>query len=337
MFIQENISLKIYNTFGIDVSARHFIRVDSIDDLKFALNWAKENQLEILLLNGGSNMLLTKNWDGLAIKINLKGMQILKEDEDFVWVETQAGENWNDFVQWAISQDYGGIENLSLIPGNCGTSPMQNIGAYGMEIKDRLTQVEALEIATGELKTFTKEECAFGYRESVFKNKLKNQFVLVSVQFKLTKHSHELKMDYGDIQQELKDLGLEPSIQSISQAIIRIRESKLPDTNELGNAGSFFKNPLISNEHFEKLKAEYPDIKGFPVNDETKVPAGWLIEKAGWKGKRFGDAGVHAKQALVLVNYGNATGKEIYDLSQQVIDDIQAKFGIELEREVNIY
>lgn len=336
--IQKGISLQPYNTFGIEVFADFFSEVKSIEEIKEAIQFANENNLSILYMNGGSNMLLTKDWKGLVVKINLKGIEMLDESEDHVWVKVQAGENWHEFVQSMLRNNFGGLENLSLIPGNVGTSPMQNIGAYGVEIKDLMTELTALEIEAGKLKIFTNEECRFGYRESVFKNELKNQFVLVDVTFKLTKRNHILHTEYGAIQDELEKMGIKnPTIQDVSKAVIAIRQSKLPDPKEIGNSGSFFKNPVIPIKIFESLKEKYPTISGYANGDFVKVAAGWLIENAGWKGKRFGDAGVHEKQALVLVNYGKATGQEIFDLSQKIIDDIQEKFGIELEREVNIF
>lgn len=337
MEVIKNHSLKSYNTFGLDVSAKYFVEANSSEEIINALDFAKENNLQIMLLNGGSNMLLTHDFDGLVLKLNLKGIEIVSENEDFVEVKVNSGENWHGFVQWTLQNDFGGIENLSLIPGNCGTAPIQNIGAYGVEIKDVMTQLSALHIATREVKIFTNEECKFGYRESVFKNEFKGQFILLDVTFKLTKKNHILHTSYGAIQSELEELKIHnPTIQDVSRAIINIRQTKLPDPKEIGNSGSFFKNPLISKSKFEELQKRFPNISGYISGDEVKVAAGWLIENAGWKGKRFGDAGVHQKQALVLVNYGNATGQEVYDLSQRIVDDIWEKYGIQLEREVNI-
>ncbi|MET3731274.1 UDP-N-acetylmuramate dehydrogenase [Moheibacter stercoris] len=337
MEIQKRISLRPYNTFGIDVFSEYFVEVSSLEELKEAIQYGKEQNLSILFLNGGSNILFTKDWNGLVVKINLKGIEIVRETEDFVWVKVQAGENWHEFVQFTLAKNYGGLQNLSLIPGNAGTAPMQNIGAYGVEIKDLMTELTAMEISTGNLRVFSNADCQFGYRESVFKNELKNQFVLLDVTFQLSKRNHVLHTEYGAIQSELANMGCEkPTIQDVSRAVIQIRQSKLPDPNEIGNSGSFFKNPVISAQKFEEIKKNYPNISGYSSGDSVKVAAGWLIENAGWKGKQFGDAGVHEKQALVLVNYGNATGKEIYDLSQSIIDSIQFQYGITLEREVNI-
>lgn len=337
MEFRKNQSLKSYNTFGIGVYTRYFLEVNSVSEINSALDFVQKNQLKLLILNGGSNLLFTQDFDGLVLKINLKGIEIVKETEDVVSVKVQAGENWHDFVQWTLQNDFGGLENLSLIPGNAGTAPMQNIGAYGVEIKDVMAELSALEIATGNVKTFANIDCKFGYRESVFKNELKNQFILLDVTFRLTKKKHQLRTSYGAIQSELKNLKIEnPTIQNVSQAVINIRQSKLPNPKELGNSGSFFKNPVITKSQFEEIQKKYPEISAYPSGDLVKVAAGWLIETAGWKGKRIDDAGVHEKQALVLVNYGEATGQEIYNLSQKIMDDVKHKFGIELEREVNV-
>lgn len=332
MNILENISLKSYNTFGIECIAKRFVTVSTLNELKQVLTSEKE----VFLLSGGSNMLLTSNIDKLVVHLNLKGIIVNDTTTNDVFVTAEAGENWHDFVSWCISQNYGGLENLSLIPGNVGSSPIQNIGAYGVEIKDTFHQLEALEIATGKIKVFKKEECHFGYRNSVFKNELKGKFVIINVTFKLTKTIHATNISYGAIQTELN--GIEnPTLQEISNAVIAIRKSKLPDPKEIGNSGSFFKNPVISTFDFELLKKEYPTIPYYIVSDtEIKIPAGWLIEQSGFKGKRFGDTGVHEKQALVLVNYNNATGKEIVALAKRIQQTILEKFNIELEIEVNV-
>lgn len=332
MNILKNISLKKYNTFGIESIAKNFITINSFKELKEIISLEKD----IFLLSGGSNMLLTKNIDKLVVHLNIKGIIVNDSDTDFVFVTAEAGENWHDFVVWCISQNYGGLENLSLIPGYVGSSPIQNIGAYGVEIKDTFHQLEALEIETGKLHIFTNKDCDFGYRNSVFKNKLKGKFIITNVTFKLTKHSHKINISYGAIQTELNNK-INPSLKEISEAIIRIRQSKLPDPNEIGNSGSFFKNPVIDKNSFEKLLKKYPEIPHYIVsNTEVKIPAGWLIEECGFKGKRFGDAGVHEKQALVLVNYNNATGQEIYNLAQHIQETIIQKFNISLEIEVNV-
>jgi len=330
--IQENISLKKYNTFGIDVNAKRFISVDSLEELKTII--AKEK--DIFLIGGGSNMLLTSEIDKLVLHLNLKGILVNETPNNEVFVTAEAGENWHDFVLWCIAQNYGGLENLSLIPGNVGTSPIQNIGAYGVEIKDIFYQLEAIEIETGKMKTFNLEECKFGYRNSVFKNELIGKYIITSVTFKLTKDKHQLNTSYGAIQNYLKEF-LNPTIKNVSDAVIAIRESKLPDPKQIGNSGSFFKNPIVSSHIFKKIEKDYPSIPHYIINEfEVKIPAGWLIEQCGFKGKRFGDAGVHDKQALVLVNFNNASGSEIYNLALNIQQTVKQTFGISLEIEVNV-
>ncbi|AQS92858.1 UDP-N-acetylenolpyruvoylglucosamine reductase [Polaribacter sp. BM10] len=334
MNIQQNISLKKYNTFGISVNAKRFISVDSV----YLLQQILKQEKDIFLISGGSNMLLTKNIEKLVVHIDFKGISIDREDENNVYLTVNAGENWHEFVLWTINNDYGGIENLSLIPGNVGTCPIQNIGAYGVEVKDVITKVEALEIETGKLVSFSNEVCDFGYRNSIFKNEEKGKYVIVAVSFKLTKNKHTLNTSYGAIETELEAKNIvSPSLQDVSNAVITIRKSKLPDPKEIGNSGSFFKNPVISKDQFLELQKENPNIPNYPVSDtEIKVPAGWLVEQSGFKGKRFGDAGIHEKQALVLVNYGNASGKEIYLLAQKIQEKVFKNFGISLEIEVNV-
>jgi UDP-N-acetylmuramate dehydrogenase len=334
MNIQTNFSLKKFNTFGIEAYAREFISVSSVANLKEVVQLKKE----LFILGGGSNMLLTQNIEKLVVHVNLKGREIVEENDDFAIVKAQAGENWHEFVLWCIDQNLGGIENLSLIPGNVGTTPIQNIGAYGVEIKDTLLSCEALNLKTLEIETFTNVQCKFEYRESVFKNELKNQHIITSVCFKLTKKNHKVATTYGAIETELQHQNIKnPTLIDISNAVIAIRKSKLPDPKELGNSGSFFKNPIISKETYEKAKALYPEMPHYVVSEAlVKVPAGWLIEQAGFKGKRFGDAGVHKNQALVLVNYGTATGKEVVELSKNIQKTIRDKFGIAIEAEVNI-
>lgn len=336
MNIQHNFSLKNYNTFGIEAKAQQFVAVHNTEELKQIL--ADNADQKKFILGGGSNMLLTKDIEALVIHIDLKGIKVIQEDDDYVWVEAQAGENWHEFVLWNIDNNYGGLENMSLIPGNVGTTPVQNIGAYGAEIKDTFISCDAMEIATQEMKTFTNADCNFGYRESIFKQDAKDQYIITSVVFKLTKRQHKINTGYGDIQSELtKHNIIEPTIKDVSNAVITIRQSKLPDPKELGNSGSFFKNPIISRELFNKAKAQHPEIKHYDVSEtEVKVPAGWMIEQAGLKGYRDGDAGVHARQALVLVNYGNATGQEILNLSKLVQKTVLDKFGIAIEAEVNV-
>ncbi|WP_333663466.1 UDP-N-acetylmuramate dehydrogenase [Chishuiella changwenlii] len=337
MNIIENYSLKLYNTFGIEAKAKYFAEVSTIQDLKKVLVFRRQNNLPILFIGGGSNLLFVDDFPGVVLKLNLKGIEIINENDNEVLVKTQGSENWHNFVLWTLENDFGGLENLSLIPGNVGTAPMQNIGAYGVEVKDYITEVQTLHLETGDERIFTNEECNFGYRESVFKNELRGQYVLVAVTFKLSKKNHTLHLDYGAIKTELEQENItEPTIQDISTAVIRIRESKLPDPSQIGNSGSFFKNPVVTNEEFAEIEKTYPTVSHFKTDAGVKLAAGWLIEQAGWKGKRFGDAGVHDKQALVLVNHGNATGREIYDLSEQIINDIKTKFGVTLTREVNI-
>jgi UDP-N-acetylmuramate dehydrogenase len=336
MEILNNFSLKNYNTFGIEAKAEQFVAVHSLSELKSILEQNK-NQKKFVL-GGGSNMLLTKNIEALVIHIDLKGKKILKEDADFVWVESQAGENWHQFVLWVIDQNFGGLENMSLIPGNVGTTPVQNIGAYGAEIKDFFISCDAINIENQEMRTFTKEECNFGYRESIFKHEVKDQYIITAVVFKLTKQNHKINTSYGDITAELAKNNITvPGLKDVSNAVIAIRKSKLPDPAELGNSGSFFKNPILLKSDFEPIHQKFPEMRFFDISEtEVKVPAGWLIEQAGLKGKRFGDAGVHKNQALVLVNYGGATGQEILEVSKTVQDTVFNTFGIHIEAEVNI-
>ncbi|MFC3414705.1 UDP-N-acetylmuramate dehydrogenase [Algoriphagus hitonicola] len=335
MKIQENISLKPYNTFGIDKKARFFAIASSIDDFRQAISFAEKNGIELFVLGGGSNILLTSDQDKLVVKNELKGIKVTGSDEDFVWVKVGAGEIWHDLVRYAISQNWGGIENLSLIPGTVGASPMQNIGAYGVEIKDVFDNLEALHRKSGEIHQFQSPDCEFGYRESVFKHRLKNQYIITSVTFKLSKKP-QLNTAYGAIQETLKAMNTEiPTVKAISDAVIHIRLSKLPDPAKIGNAGSFFKNPTISSAQFEELQSNFPSIPGYPNKEGVKVPAGWLIEQAGWKGRKFGEVGVHDKQALVLVNYGNGDGAAIEELSKKIQKSVEEKFGIKLSPEVN--
>lgn len=334
--MQNNISLKPYNTFGIDVIANRFSTFSSIDELKSVLTERKENE-PLLILGGGSNVLLTKPFEGLVLKNEIQGFKIIEENENEVVVEAGAGEVWHQFVLKCIEHQFAGLENMSLIPGSVGASPMQNIGAYGVEIKDVFDHLHAFEISTGEMKRFDKSDCAFGYRESVFKNIFKNQFVICHVAFRLKKNA-EINTSYGAIESELQKMGItSPTIRDVSNAVIAIRQSKLPDPAVLGNAGSFFKNPVVDEILVEKIKATYPEIPNYPAeNGKRKLAAGWLIETAGWKGKIVETCGVHKLQALVLVNYGGSTGKQVYDLSSEIIIDVATKFGVTLEREVNI-
>ncbi|TRX26743.1 UDP-N-acetylmuramate dehydrogenase [Flavobacterium franklandianum] len=336
MEIQTNFSLKNYNTFGIEAKAKQFVAVHNTTELRTILEQNKSKKK--FVLGGGSNMLLTQDLDALVIHVDLKGKKIIKKNDDFVWVQSQAGENWHEFVLWTIDQNLGGLENMSLIPGNVGTTPVQNIGAYGTEIKDTFDSCEAMTIENLEMRTFTKAECHFDYRESVFKNEAKDQYIITSVVFKLTKRNHKINISYGDISGELSNNNItNPTLKEVSNAVIAIRQSKLPDPKELGNSGSFFKNPILLKSDFEKIHQQFPEMKYYEISEtEVKVPAGWLIEQAGFKGKRFGDAGIHKNQALVLVNYGNATGQEILDLSKTIQNTIYKTFGIHIEAEVNV-
>lgn len=333
--MHENFSLQPYNTFGVEAKAKYFTEVRTIEELK---NTLSENSQPLLFLGGGSNVLLTKDFDGLAIKINLKGISEEGSDENHILVTAKAGENWHEFVMHCLEKNYGGLENLSLIPGNVGTSPMQNIGAYGTEIKDVFVKCTVLNLENMEIETFNLEQCRFGYRDSIFKQEGKGKYVILEVTFRLTTKDHHIKTEYGAIQSELEKLNIEnPTIQDVSKAVIHIRQSKLPDPKEIGNAGSFFKNPTIPLAQFEKLKQNFENIQGYPNGNMVKVPAGWLIEQCGWKGKQIGNVATHKLQSLVIINAtGNATGKEIFDFSTEIINSVKEKFGIELEREVNI-
>ncbi|KQC29705.1 UDP-N-acetylmuramate dehydrogenase [Flagellimonas eckloniae] len=336
MNIQENISLRNYNTFGIDVKASYFIDITGMVQLQKVLELKSYSRK--FIISGGSNMLLTKDIDALVMHINLKGITVVEENEDEVIIKVMAGENWHELVLWTLERGYGGLENLSLIPGNTGTAPIQNIGAYGVELKDVFVNCSAMEIDTGELISFDKDACKFGYRDSIFKNEAKEKYIITSVSLKLTKQNHNLNTGYGAIETELKKMEVVyPTIQDISNAVIAIRQHKLPNPKEIGNSGSFFKNPVVSRKTFKRLKKNNPDIPFYEVDQEQyKIPAGWLIEQCGFKGKRFGDAGVHEKQALVLVNYGNATGEEILELAQLIHQEVDGKFKIRIQPEVNI-
>lgn len=337
MKMLENYPLKKLNTFGMDVRARYFTEAESVESLAEIFSGLKKQPQPCMILGGGSNILFTKDVDGLLVKNNLRGISLLREDNDYYYVKAGAGEVWHQFVLHCIGNNYAGIENLSLIPGSVGAGPMQNIGAYGVELKDVFHELEAFHSGDLSIRTFSHADCRFGYRESVFKRELKNQFVITSVTFRLLKKP-KLNTSYGAIEKELETMGIsDPGIADISRAVIRIRSSKLPDPAVIGNAGSFFKNPVVSAAEHERLKQAFPQIVSYK-NSETdfKLAAGWLIEQCGWKGFREGDAGVHKDQALVLVNYGNAKGSEVYALSQRVLDSVKEKFGVELEREVNI-
>lgn len=336
--VQENFSLKAFNTFGIDVNARFFTEISSIDQYLTIVTEGKFASLPHLFLGGGSNVLLTKDVYALVVKVSLTGIELFKEDEDHVWLKAGAGVIWDDFVQYTVQNNWSGIENLSLIPGTVGAAPMQNIGAYGVEIKDTFDHLEALNLSTLQIEKFEKEDCLFGYRESFFKLAGKGKYLITSVCFQLNKKAN-LKTSYGAIQVVLKEKNiLHPSIKDVADAVIAIRQSKLPNPKEIGNSGSFFKNPTVSKLEANRLMETFEGIPSYPVVDSTdvKFPAGWLIEQAGWKGFRDGDAGVHSKQALVLVNYGNASGIEIVQLSEKIKKSVLEKFGVYLETEVNI-
>ena len=338
MDIIKNKSLKSYNTFGIDCNSSFFARINTLKDLEELYQHPLFKSQKKLILGGGSNILFTSNFEGLVIKNEIKGIEIIKETKDVVEVQIGAGVNWHEFVIYAVNNKWGGVENMSLIPGNCGTAPMQNIGAYGVEIKDTFISLNAYEIETGETVSFDRKKCDFGYRESVFKNDLKDQYIILDITLRLQKKPI-LNTKYGDINNTLiKNNISNPTIKDVSNAVIEIRTSKLPNPKEIGNAGSFFKNPIIQQDQFKELKTKFPEIVSYPVNEnQVKLAAGWLIEKAGWKGRDFGDFGVHKKQSLVLVNYNNASGKEIFDLSQDILEDVYQKFQVKLEREVNIF
>lgn len=333
--IKENVNLQPYNTFGLSVEAQFFGSFGSVDELHQLITDHKE--LPLLVLGGGSNILLTKNVKGLTLKNDLKGIEVVKEEGDDVYIKAQGGEIWHNLVLYCIDKGYGGIENLSLIPGSVGAAPMQNIGAYGVEVKDLFVELEAYEIASGTVRTFTHDECSFGYRESVFKRHLKGKFIITSVTLKLS-NNPTLNTSYGAIGQRLEEVGIvSPGIKDVSDAVIHIRQSKLPDPKEIGNSGSFFKNPVVSKANFEALKKKYPEIANYPLTDGTiKLAAGWLIDRAGWKGKTIGNYGVHKNQALVLVNYGGAKGEDIYQLSEDILASVKSLYDIDLEREVNV-
>lgn len=337
MIVQKNVSLKPYNTFGLDENAGFLALVDSVEDLSEVFRSSRFRSQRKMVLGGGSNVLFTRGFTGVVAKMGIKGIEKVKETADEVVLSIGAGESWHFFVLWCIERGYGGVENLSLIPGTVGAAPMQNIGAYGVELKDVFHSLEAYEKKTGKMHTFFKEDCHFGYRYSVFKGELKDQFVITKVSLKLTKEP-TFNISYGNLKDTLEAMGVEElSLKAVSQAVINIRQSKLPDPMEIGNAGSFFKNPVIEKLHFEALKAQFSDAKSYQVGEDlVKVPAGWLIEKAGWKGHRDNDIGVHDKQALVLVNYGAGRGKNIFKLSNEIMNSVQGMFGIDLEREVNI-
>ena len=343
MVLEENVSLRPYNTFGLDVQARYFARFASADALRELLQLPQVQAADKLILGGGSNLLFTQDFGGVVLKNEIRGLEILSEDGDTntALVRAGAGESWHGMVEYALDQDLSGIENLSLIPGTVGAAPLQNIGAYGAELRDTFDHLEAIEISTGALRVFATDACGFGYRESVFKNALKNQFVVTAVVLRLHRQARP-NVRYGAITDTLAELGImgEPTALDVSRAVVHIRRSKLPDPAQIGNAGSFFKNPEISQARFDHLRSQYPDLPGYPVPGGVKVPAGWLIEQAGWKGLRRGPGagthGVHDRQALVLVNHGGATGSELRALAEEIIAAVRQQFTVELHPEVNI-
>jgi UDP-N-acetylmuramate dehydrogenase len=336
MKASQNHSLREYNTFGFDVKAKEVIHIEQKEDVRELVDKGVfvENHL---ILGGGSNVLLRDDFDGVVIVNRISGFEIVRENEHTIHIRVGAGENWHETVIRTVDEGWGGLENLSLIPGSVGAAPMQNIGAYGVEIKSCFVQLQAIELSTGKLKTFTNADCEFGYRESIFKHRAKGKYIIVSVDFELQKHP-VFHTEYGAIQSKLDEMGVEElSIKAISDAVIAIRQSKLPDPKKIGNSGSFFKNPVIPKAQYNELTQQFPELPAYPVDEASvKVPAGWLIDRAGWKGFREGDIGVHKNQALVLVNYGAGAGSEVYELSNRIITDIKKRYGIELEREVNV-
>lgn len=334
MIVQINQSLAKLNTFGIDQKASRLIWAHSADEIA---NYVKHHGAPTLVLGGGSNMLLTQDVPGDVLKVDIHGRRVVYEDDDKVHIRFGAGENWHEVVLWTLMQGLGGIENLSLIPGNCGTAPVQNIGAYGVELKDVFVSCEGVMVEDGSFFHLNKEEAKFGYRNSIFKNDWKGKAIITRVTLELTKRDHRIRTDYGAIASELEKQGIKkPTPKQISDVVVAIRQSKLPDPNEIGNSGSFFKNPVVSTEKAEELQASYPNMPSYPAEGGTKLAAGWIIDQCGWKGYRKNDAGVHEHQALVLVNYGRATGEEIHSLATSIMEDVYKKFGVQLEPEVNL-
>ncbi len=336
--ITQNVSLLPYNTFGMDVHAENFIAIKEAATLSQLMSDPQWQHMSKFILGGGSNILFTKDVPGLVIHINNRGIEQVAEDAQHIWLKIAAGENWHQFVLHCVTQEYAGIENLSLIPGTVGAAPMQNIGAYGVEIKDVFIELEAISLTDGSLRTFSHKECEFAYRHSIFKQQYKNQYAIMNVTLRLNKHPH-FHIDYGAIQTTLELMGIDkPNIQAISDAVIKIRQEKLPDPKVIGNAGSFFKNPEIHPDKFNTIQNTHPDIPFYKTqNNLVKIPAAWLIEQCGFKGKRVGDIGVHDRQALVLVNHGSGEGAQIKALSEQIQKTVADKFGLMLEREVNIF
>ncbi len=336
--IKENISLQRLNTFGLDVKASHYTEVSSEDMLQELIHHPVYRDHRHLILGGGSNILFTKDFEGLVIRSAIKGITLQAENDDFAFIKANSGENWHHLVMHCIHHNWGGIENLSLIPGTVGAAPIQNIGAYGIELKEVIENVNGVDLYEGAVRSFTNTDCRFNYRESIFKHDLKENIFISSITLRLTKKNHQLNTQYGALQDVLKQFSItHPSIREVSDAIIAIRQSKLPDPLVIGNAGSFFKNPSVTMEVFESIRKDHPSIPSYPSdNQKVKIPAGWLIEQCGWKGKKFGNIGVHDRQALVLVNYGNGKGEEIFQLAMKIQRSVHEKFGITLMTEVNI-
>ena len=344
--MKTNVNLKPYNSFGFDAVAKYFIEINDLKDLQTLIKSSELQKRKTLILSGGNNILFQNDmFDGLVVYINTKGIEILQEDENEVIVRAQAGEDWPDFVRYTVSKDWHGLENLAHIPGKVGAAPVQNIGAYGMELKDSFLQCEAMDLTSCETKVFTKEKCHFGYRESIFKNKLKGQYIITSVDFLLKKNA-PLHLEYGNIKAYLEQNDIEsPTLQQLHDAICTIRDAKLPDVKQIGSAGSFFKNPVIEKEQFEALQKDYPSIPHYDEpNGKMKIPAGWLIEHSGpstgsgtsWKGWRNEHVGVYEKQALVLVHYGGGKGQDIVELARKIQESVEARFGIPISPEVNL-
>lgn len=330
-----NVSLRPYNTFGVEVSAAAFTEVASVDELRAAL---RQTTRPLLVLGGGSNILFTQDWPGTVVRNRIRGIEVVRRFPHRLWVRVGGGEVWHDLVLWAVRQGLGGIENLSLIPGSVGAAPVQNIGAYGVELKDVFVSLEAVELATGRLRRFTRSECRFGYRDSIFKQHEKGRWCITAVTLSLTTDRHRLNTSYGDVARTLASMGVaHPTPADISEAVVRIRQAKLPDPAIIGNCGSFFKNPEVGPEVWENIRQQYPNAPHYPLpNGHIKVPAGWLIEQCGWKGRRVGNVGCYEKQALVLVNHGGASGQEAYALAQAIAASVAERFGIALEPEVNV-
>lgn len=336
--IQHNVSLKEFNTFGIEAQAKAYLGVRNEGVLSELISKNLFPEMDRMVLGGGSNVLFTQDFDGLVIHLGIEGKQVVAETESEVVLEAGAGENWHQLVLHCIAQGWGGIENLSLIPGKVGAAPLQNIGAYGVELKDVFEYLDLMHLDSGKVERFTAANCQFGYRDSIFKRELKGKIIVLRVALRLQKTNHRLNTSYGAIEKELAARNIAaPTIKDVSDVVISIRQSKLPDPAQIGNGGSFFKNPELPLAEFERLRAEFPDLPGYVVSETVmKVPAAWLIDRAGWKGKRFGNYGVHDRQALVLVNHGGAKGQDIYDLSGRILESVKEKYGVLLEREVNV-